>query len=53
MQTQLGAESNEKSIFRFLFFLSSRKFIENWGDLSTKITNDGTNNADNNDREVY
>ena len=32
------AESNEKSIFRSLIFELSRKLIENWGDLSTKIT---------------
>ena len=35
------AETNENSIFRFfryLFFKLSWKFIENWGDLSTKMT---------------
>ena len=31
------AETNEKSIFRFLFFELSWKFIENWGDLSRKM----------------
>ena len=32
------AESNEKSIFRFLFSELSGKFIENWGVLNTKMT---------------
>ena len=32
------AETNEKSIFQFLFFELSWKFMENWGHLSTKMT---------------
>ena len=32
------AETNEKSIFRFLFFKLSWKFFENWGDDVTKMT---------------
>ena len=32
------AETNEKSIFRLLFFELSWKFIEKWGDLRTKMT---------------
>ena len=32
------AKTNEKSIFRFLFFELSWKFNENWGGLSTKMT---------------
>ena len=35
MKDAQGAESNEKSIFRFLFFELSWKLIENWG---TKMT---------------
>ena len=31
-------ETNEKSVFRFLFFELSWKFIENWGDDITKMT---------------
>ena len=32
------AETNAISIFRFLLFTLSLKFIESWGDLSTKMT---------------
>ena len=32
------AETNEKSIFRFLFYELSWKFIENWVIFSTKMT---------------
>ena len=32
MEDAQYAETNEKSIFRFLFFDLSWKFIENWGD---------------------
>ena len=31
-------ETNEKSVFRFLFFELSWKFIENWGDDITTMT---------------
>ena len=32
------AETNEKSIFRFLFFELWWKFIQNWGDSGSKMT---------------
>ena len=38
MEDAQCAETNEKSIFPFLFFELSGKFIENWGDLSTRMT---------------
>ena len=38
MEDAQCAETNEKLIFRFIFFELSWKFIENWGDLSTKMT---------------
>ena len=42
------AESNEKSIFRFLFFELLGKFIENWGDFSTKINKKDHNSKNEN-----
>ena len=32
------AELNKKLVFQFLFIELSRKFVENWGDLSIKLT---------------
>ena len=42
------AEMNEKSILRFLFFELSWKFIENWGDLSIKMTKNNHNSKNEN-----